>query len=374
MNILGMGIVFTRGRGIDSLDKALQQGWQRPAEVEIHGRKSFAYRVDQQTISDRTLLKNMRRADKLSKMAVVAASEALTTSGIKDLNRNRVGIITATALGAHVTTFDFLDNILEYGDASVSPTTFSNSVHNAAASYISSALGIEGPTLTVTQFFFAFHSALQLAQVWLNEGRCDYVLAGAVEQYGDVLAYIHDTKLTPAPDGRIRPFNFKPAYQVPGEGSVFFLLGNKKQDNSFCEIHNVSVNADEKDMTQADLDIIDTDGLLEDETVYKRCLSPAIPAASYSPLFGSMLSGSAFNCAAGALTLRNQTIYANPVTDNLNGLNIVSETRPLSIELIKCIRYNCLEERAEIYLRGKPNGEGREVNRQNQGQSKARKV
>lgn len=362
MNILGMGIVFTRGRGIDSLDKALHEGWQRPAEVEIKGRKSSAYTVDQQTISDRTLLKNMRRADKLSKMAVVAASDALESSGIKDVNRKRVGIITATALGAHVTTFNFLDDILQYGDAGVSPTTFSNSVHNAAASYISSALGIEGPTLTVTQFFFAFHSALQLARAWLDEGRCDYVLAGAVEQYGDVLGYIHDTKLAPAPDGRIRPFNFKPAYQVPGEGSVFFLLGNKQQDNSFCEIHNISVNTDERDILQADLDIIDADGLLEDETVYKNCLSPAIHAASYSPLFGSMLSGSAFNCAAGALMLKNQKIYASPVTDNFNGLNIVSETRPRSIELIRCIRYNCLDEKAEIYLRGKPNGEGREVN------------
>ncbi len=346
-----MGIVFARGRGVDSLDKALHEGWQAPAEVEIKGRKSFAYRVDQQAISDRTLLKNMRRADKLSKMAVVAASEALANSRIEDLNRKRVGIITATALGAHVTTFDFLDDILEYGDAGVSPTTFSNSVHNAAASYISSALGIEGPTLTVTQFFFAFHSALQLAQVWLNEGRCDYVLAGAVEQYGDVLAYIHDTKLTPAPDGRIRPFNFKPAYQVPGEGSVFFLLSNKKQDNSFCEVHTVSVNADEIDLPQADLYIIDADGLLAYESIYKDCLSSAIPVASYSPLFGSMLSGSAFNCAAGALMLRNQKIYASPVTDNFNGLNIASETSPCCIELIRCIRYNCLDEKAVVYLR-----------------------
>jgi 3-oxoacyl-[acyl-carrier-protein] synthase II len=351
MNILGMGVVFARGRGIDSLDKALHEGWQAPAEVEIKGNKSFAYKVDQQTISDRTLLKNMRRSDKLSKMAVVAASDALAGSGLEDLNRKRVGIITATALGAHVTTFNFLDDILEYGEAGVSPTTFSNSVHNAAASYISSALGIEGPTLTVTQFFFAFHSALQLAQIWLNEGRCEYVLAGIVEQYGDVLAYIYDTKLTPAPDGRIMPFNFKPAYQVPGEGSVFFLLSNKKQENTFCEIQNISVNADEKDMPLADLDIIDTDGLLADESIYKNSLSPAIPAASYSPLFGSILSGSAFNCAAGALIMRNQTIYANPVSDNPHGLNIVNNSGPCDIELIRCIRYNCLDEKAAVYLR-----------------------
>ncbi len=46
----------------------------------------------------------------------------------------------ATAFGPHVTTFNFLDDILDHGDAAVSPTTFSNSVHNAAASYIAMAL------------------------------------------------------------------------------------------------------------------------------------------------------------------------------------------------------------------------------------------
>jgi 3-oxoacyl-[acyl-carrier-protein] synthase II len=363
MNILGMGIVSARGRGTESFEKALQEGWKRPEEINApSGRKTFAYKVDPQAVSDRTLLKNMRRADKLSKMAVVAASEALASSGIDNLTPSphpspaggegaKIGVIVATAFGAHVTTFDFLDDILEYGEANVSPTTFSNSVHNAAASYISSALGIEGPTLTVTQFFFSFHSALQLARAWLHEKRCEYILVGAVEQYGDVLAYIQETKLTLAQDGRIRPFHLGPAYQVPGEGSVFFLVSNKNKDNAFCEIQDISVNSEGEDVPQADVNIIDTDGLLEDESVYKSCLSPDVPAASYSPLSGSMMTGSAFNCAAGALMLRNQTLYANPVTDNPQGLNIVHDTVPCNIELIRCLRYNCFNEKAAVYLR-----------------------
>ena len=86
-----------------------------------------------------------------------------------------------------MTTFDFLNDILDYGDTSVSPTTFSNSVHNAAASYVSLCLNIRGPTMTVTQFRFSFPAALQLAMAWLEQGRCDYALVGAADQYGDVL-------------------------------------------------------------------------------------------------------------------------------------------------------------------------------------------
>jgi len=291
MYINGIGIVFNRGRGIDCFERALQEGWQAPSEVEIKGKKSFAYQVDSQTMSDKTLLKKMRRADKLSRMAALAAADALDNSGI-ELTGKKTGIITATAFGAHVTTFDFLNDILDYGEANVSPTTFSNSVHNAAASYISSALDIQGPTLTVTQFFFSFHSALQLAQAWLNEKRCDYVLAGAVEQYGDVLGYIYDSKLTQASDGRIRPFNFTPAYHVPGEGSVFFLLSKENSENAYCKVEDITIRhsrerenpalqqAQGDNIVQADLNIIDTDGMLSDESVYRSTVSPHIPTAA----------------------------------------------------------------------------------------------
>jgi len=356
MNILGTGIVFTRGQGMDSFERALQEGWRSPGIVpsppSIHEERR-AYLVEHRTLSDRELMKKVRRADKLSKMAVIAASEALRNSTGEDINRKKTGIIAATALGAHVTTFDFLDNILEYGEASVSPTTFSNSVHNAAASYISSVLGTEGPTLTVTDFFFSFHNALQLAQSWLLEKRCDYILAGVTEQYGSVQAYVHDTKLTAAPDGRIRPFNFNPTFQVPGEGSVFFLLSHKEADKALCEVHDVLVNTDGCDVLRGDLDVIDTDGLLADESHYLQTLSGEVPVASYTPLFGSIMSGSAFTCAAGVRMLEKQMIYASPVKENPHGLNIAAETRPGVIELLRCIRYNCYGNKAVIYLRKK---------------------
>ncbi len=388
MNILGIGIIFNRGRGINCFENALQEGWQRPAEVEVpylKNKKSFVYQVDSQTISDKTLLRKMRRSDKLSKMAVLSASDALKSSGIENLSPSpnpsllptgqagangageKIGVIVATAFGAHVKTFDFLNDILDYGEDSVSPTTFSNSVHNAAASYVSSALDIHGPTLTVTQFYFSFQYAMQLARAWLNEKRCDYILVGAVEQYSDVLGYVYDCKLTPAPDGRIKPFNFNPTFQVPGEGAVFFLMGRENSKNSFCEVENIIIGEDREFKAGVNLNIIDTDGMLPDESVYMQSISPDIHTAAYSPLFGSIMTGSAFNCAAGALMLKNQKYYANPVLDNPHGINILignnpplskvgmggfsEQTKRSDIELIRCIRYSCHSEKAAIYLR-----------------------
>ena len=353
MNILGIGSVFSRGAGVPALEDALLSGWQAPSRVEAPRAESGfrpAYLVDLAAVPDRTLLKKLRRADKLSKMCVLAAAGALADSGIATPAGTRIGIILATAFGAQVTTFDFLDGILDFGDAHASPTTFSNSVHNAAASYVSSSLNIQGPTLTVTQFRFSFQSALQLARTWLDQGRCDYLLVGGADQYGDVLGYVADRKLHTAEDGRITPFVFNPARQVPGEGALFLLVGRETTENAYCAIHGVYVNDDPARDRAVDMNIIEADGMLADETGYLSSLDPRIPTTAYSPLFGSMLVGGAFNLAAGALMLKRQTSFAPPVTDNPRGLKLVAETAAASIASIRSLGLNCYGETSAVYL------------------------
>jgi 3-oxoacyl-[acyl-carrier-protein] synthase II len=352
MNILGTGIVFSQGVGVSVLERALLNGWQKPSEIAVprsEGLTRPVYQVDLNAVPDRTLLKKLRRADKLSKMAVLAAADALADSGIADITRKKIGIILATAFGAQVTTFEFLDGILDYGDAAVSPTTFSNSVHNAAASYVSSSLNIQGPTLTVTQFRFSFPSALQLASTWLQQGRCDYLLVGAVDQYGDVLGYVSEQKLSTAADGRIKPFVFNPTCQVPGEGAVFFLLGNDQPENAYCKVNAVYTGDDSEGGALVDMNIIDADGMLPDESAYLSSLSD-IPTTAYSPIFGSMMIGGAFNLAAAALMLKQQMQYAAPVQDNPHGLLLVDETGPAHIGTIRSIGCNCFGEKNAVYL------------------------
>jgi len=353
MNILGIGSISSRGQGVESLELALRSGWQKPGDADaphIAGGKSPAFLVDLDAVHDKSALKKIRRSDKLSKMSVLAAVDALADSGIRDIAQKKLGIILTTAYGPHVTTFNFLDDILDHGDAAVSPTTFSNSVHNAAASYIAMSLNIQGPTMTITQFQFSFQSGLQLAQAWLDQGRCDYVLAGAVDQYGDVLGYVADHKLTTAKDGKIRPFTFKPTCQVPGEGAAFFLLGNKNEGNAYCGVNAIHTNVDPDHDRSVDINIIDADGMMPDESAYLLSLSKDIPTAAYSPLFGSMMVGSAFNVAAGALMLKQQRRYATPVQDNPHLIHLLTETGDGALARIRCTGYNCYAERSVVYL------------------------
>jgi len=336
MYIAGMGIVFNRGRGLANLEKALIEGWVMP---------EVAYRVPAEAITDKQVLKEARRADTFTKMATLAAFDALIDSGIPENSKQKLGIILATAFGPHVTTFNFLDDILTYGDSGVSPTLFSHSVHNAATSYIALNLQTRGPTLTMTQFADSFHQALILAESWLQEKRCDYILVGSVDQVGKVMEYICNQKLKVALDGKIKPFNFSKTPEcVPGEGAAFFLVTNNLKYNKYCAISALPQN----NQKEADLCILDSDGMCGNEELYQKISNTRL--TSYAPIFGSLLTLSSFSCLAAAIILKNQKLYASPIKDNPHNLNILTKNETFLIHKINCLRYNCYQEGLVIQL------------------------
>lgn len=353
MNIAGMGVIGAPGRGIAALEQALERGWVPPIEVEVKGLPSGrlpVYAVTPEMLADKTVLAKARRADRFTRMSVLAASDALQDSGIAaGLDKSRLGVIVATALGPHATTFSFLDGILDFGDAAVSPTAFSHSVHNAAASYIAMTLEARGPTLTVTHFHFAFHQALLIAESWLDEGRCDAVLVGATDELGAVMQQECGRMTTPASDGRIKPFACSAAPEcVPGEGSAFFLLTRETAGQAYgC----VAVGDDEPGES---LRILDACGMAKDETAYRAVAAAGRCLASYSPLFGSVMTGTVFNVAAAAVMVKNGKRYASPVQDNPHGFPIYRETESAPMESVRCIRLDCAGQAAAVIVRAGP--------------------
>lgn len=337
MRVDGVGIVTAGGRGIEQLDVALRRGWQKPECVDVPGIEHTvpAYRVDKSILKDKETLNGMRRADRLSRMATLAAVDAHEDAacGTAD-DRTRLGIVVATALGPHVRTFGFLDDILDYGDAAVSPTTFSHSVHNAAASYVATALDCHGPVVTLTDFDFAFHQALTTARCWLEGGRCDRVLVGAVDELGDVLLHSAGRLGNIPEDGRMRPFALDESpVCVPGEGAAFFLLS----DSSWANSAEIKVETDVR--SEVDLSILDAQGLAADESRYADLLDDAALVANYAPVAGSMMIGAAVQAAVAVLSHRTQQRYASPLSqDNPHGLNICDSTTRLDRpDVIQCL-------------------------------------
>jgi 3-oxoacyl-[acyl-carrier-protein] synthase II len=342
--IKGLGIVSACGRGVDALRTALNAGWQPSVSVALLGGKNLhVHPLPPGTLDDKSLGRKVRRADRLAKTAVFAAADALADARLSpDADRSRIGLIVTSALGTHVTTFQFLDEILTYGDGGVSPTVFSHSVQNAPAAYIASTLDLRGPVLTLTQVHFAFHQALLLATGWLANGCCDHVLVGGMDELGTVMRHVCRSLLTSADDGKIRPFMFSTnPGSVPGEGSAFLLLSAADGVGGHAILQNVSIGKWSAPAQSPDLHILEADGMIPDESAYAAAARSGKQLAAYSPLFGSMTGGTALQCVVAALTLKEQTRFASPVTDSALDFPICRETGACPTDTIQLTRLNC---------------------------------
>lgn len=312
--VRGLGVLFTRGRGVDALARAVDEGWRPPVPLAAPfapGGHCPAYPVDLQAHGEREVMRRLRRADRFTLLAAVAARDAFIDANLGSAPPERIGLVVATALGPHVTTFHFLDEILTYGDQGGSAIAFSHSVHNAAASYITTLLGLQGPAMTVAQTDFAFHEGLMLAAAWLATGRCDHVLVGAVDELGEVMRYVSDRKCPPPADGRLRPLSFSATpHTVPGEGSFFFLLSRPDGLAPYGHLE-AALSADRPPAEPGRL-LIDADGLSCDESVYAHRLPPAQGGVSYLALCGGMFIGSAFHAAVAAAMIRRPGTWPAP--------------------------------------------------------------
>ncbi len=339
--VAGVGVLFCRGRGDSELEQAVLEGWRPPTLVPapyLPAGTAPAYPVDLAAHGEKAVLARMRRADRLSQLAALAARDAYQDAGLDGAASERTGIIVATGLGPHVTTFRFLEEILSYGDAGPSALVFSHAVHNTAASYIATLLDLRGPAVTVAQTDFAFHEALLLAEGWLAEGRCDQVLVGAVEELGEVMRYVCHRKCPAPADGRLRPFAFAARpLTVPGEGSFFLLLRNAGAGPRLRVTLGV-----EHPPSGCDLLLVDADGMSGDETGYPRLLRA--PHASFLALAGGMLTGSAFHVALAAWMLRHRRVLPAPDVSPEAGLAALDPRR------VACVKVNCAGEGAFVEL------------------------
>jgi hypothetical protein len=160
MFISGIGFISGEGIGLQALRESCAASSPAP-EIDDGIIKAYKFPRD------------MRRADRFSRLCMIAGNEALKDSGVEADN---CGIILATALGPHETTFSFLGDLIDYSGAEVSPTKFSHSVHNAAASYASIFCGVNEFSLTVVGFDNPWAKAMLAAEIMLEQQQADKVL------------------------------------------------------------------------------------------------------------------------------------------------------------------------------------------------------
>ena len=170
--------------------------------------------------------KEVRRVDRFTQFAAVAADEALLDAGglngeaASALDPDRTGVIIGTGVGG-IETLDIQVEVrLGHGARRVSPFLVPMMMGNRGAADVSMRYGFRGPCeTTVTACAAGTHSVANGARL-IATGRCDVVVAGSAEAAmtpTSTAAFSNMTALSTS--GVSMPFDVKRDGFVMGEGA-----------------------------------------------------------------------------------------------------------------------------------------------------------
>lgn len=285
MAVEGMGIVSAVGNGPQDLAQAARHILREES-------KTIAFsKIDTSNLAQHASSRALRRVDHFTRMALLAAYSALEDAGLDSAELEHTGIVLATGYGPVKLTFDFLDSIIDFGPEMASPQAFAHSVHNIPAATIALMMSLRGPCFSICQLDTAVAAALLTARTWLAEKRVTRVLLGAIDEHTALLeinAHRIAENLSAENSGGRRRL-------VPGEGAIFFCL-----------------HADPERARH---------GFIEDTSLSKPCLDAPIffsgsaspaqrntlpPMHDFSPLYGNMPIGMAFDAAVALLVVQGR--------------------------------------------------------------------
>lgn len=176
--------------------------------------------------------KEARRMDRFTQFAVIAADEALRSSGLQitEENRYRVGVVTGVGVGGLEVWEREFTKLLEQGPDRVSPFLIPMMIPNMASGHISIRSGARGPNSSTVSACASSAHAIGLAYDWIRGGIADAVIAGGAEApitqvglagFGNMHAL---SRRNDDPTRASRPFDKTRDGFVMGEGSGALIL------------------------------------------------------------------------------------------------------------------------------------------------------
>lgn len=178
--------------------------------------------------SEHLSVKEVRRFDRFSQLAVVAAHEATQQAGWdaeRPYDPMRIGCVIGTGIGGIQTIVDQYDVMRERGPKMLSPLGIPMQMPNAAAAAVSMKYGLRGQMYGVVSACSGGAHAVGSALRMIQYGDADAVVAGGTEAaltaFG-VASFISMQALSPS--GISRPFDARRDGFVMGEGAGVLVL------------------------------------------------------------------------------------------------------------------------------------------------------
>jgi 3-oxoacyl-[acyl-carrier-protein] synthase II len=173
-----------------------------------------------------------RRTDRVTQMALYAAEQALTDSGLRITPENRydIGVIVGTGIGGITTIVASARAFLERGARSVSPLLVPMMLPDAPSSKISMMYGLRGPNYAISTACATGNNCIGEAMEMIRHGRASAVLAGSSEAAMEELTIAGFNNMTAIsrrnhePEKASRPFDIERDGFVVAEGAGVLML------------------------------------------------------------------------------------------------------------------------------------------------------
>lgn len=233
--VTGMGAITPIGMTVDEFWKGIKNGECGINEITQFDTTDYKVKLAAEVSDfvpenyfDR---KGVKRLERFSQFAIIAAKEAMQDSGITEENTdmNKVGVIISTGIGGLNTIEEQTKILLEKGPDRVSPMYIPMAIGNMAAGNVSIELGAKGESFgMVTACASSTHSIGEAYRL-IKHGYQDAVIAGGAESAitkTGIAGFTNMKALSQSTD-RLRasiPFDKERSGFVMGEGAGILIL------------------------------------------------------------------------------------------------------------------------------------------------------
>ncbi|HEY9039434.1 MAG TPA: beta-ketoacyl-[acyl-carrier-protein] synthase family protein [Roseovarius sp.] len=228
--ITGAGTINALGTDVATTLEAMREGRCGIGDLEFRDVERLSIRIGGQVkgYDPEAAFTRQQLAlyDRFTQFTLIAARQAVAQSGIEfsDDLAQRAGVILGNSGGGMTTLDENYRSVYEDGKNRVHPFVVPKLMNNAAASHVSMAWGLHGPSYTVSTACASSNHAMAQAFQMVRCGQSPVMLTGGSESmlcFGGVKAW--EGLRVMSKDG-CRPFSANRNGMVQGEGAGIFVF------------------------------------------------------------------------------------------------------------------------------------------------------
>ncbi len=244
--VTGMGCICAAGNDVESTVTSLYSGVRNPvppSRLEVNLDKVYPVFEIEDDLDDFA-----PDANRTTKLALIAAEEALSQAGITaDVIKNkRIGVCMGTTVGCTLSNEPFYRAFKDGSKPELGP--IHRYLANNPAEYLMRYYGFQGPVATIANACSSGTDAIGMAKGWIQSGRCDIAIAGGVDALSRI-TYLGFISLLITSTQACRPFDVDRTGLNLGEGAGIVVLehsdsAKERGVDSYAECAGFGCNAD----------------------------------------------------------------------------------------------------------------------------------